>query len=291
VTRPRSVVALLAGCALIVIVNAVILGEAVWNRGGERLAELTLTERELAVPQFRENESSGLVLTLKFASQPPTAVQRVAWRKRNELPAVDYPWLDRGKLEALGFRLGPEPSAPPDEHGGVDARERTAFVALELDGDSWTGWLAAREDRVRKHLSDADAAAVLALDREMRSRLVPVDAGNDAEALRRRHPDRARYLIVPGLVRAVRAGPDSGGASWRGQIAEVFVGDIRVPRELAPALKKFLPRETSGEAFEREQREREVSWPAPTPPRYRAVVVFGRRNDPWLVSVSELAGN
>jgi len=43
--------------------------------------------------------------------------------------------------------------------------------------------------------------------------------------------------------------------------------------------------------FVGEQRERPLSWPAPAPPRYRAVVVFGSRNEPWLVDVSELAAD
>jgi hypothetical protein len=279
--RPKSVVALLAGCALIVIVNAVILGAAARNRGGDRLAELTLTERELAVPEFREDESSGLFLTLKFASEPPPAVQRIAWRKRADLPSVDYPWLDRAKLEGLGFRLGTEP-------GTI---QRTAFVALEFDGESWTRWLAAREDRLRKRLPQDEAEALLALDRTMRSHLVPVDAGRNAETLRRRFPDRARYLIVPGIVRAVQGGADAGDPSWRGQIAAVLVSDLHVPRELAPALKTFLPQETEDAVSKREQRERQLSWPAPAPPRYRAVVTFGSRNEPWLVGVSEIAAD
>jgi len=288
--RPKSVVALLAGCALIVIVNAAILVAASRNRGGDRLAELTLTERELAVPEFREDESSGLFLTLKFASDPPPAVQRIAWRKRADLPAVDYPWLDQGKLEALGFRLGTEPSVPSDEHAHVGVSERTAFVALEFDGDSWTRWLAAREDRLRKRLPQAEAEALLALDRTMRSRLVPVDAGREEAALRRRFPDRARFLIVPALVRAVQGGADTGDPSWRGQIAEVLVTNLHVPRELASALKTFLPQETEDAVLKREQRERQLSWPAPTPPRYRAVVTFGSRNEPWLVSVTKNDG-
>ena len=279
--RPKSVWALLAGCALVVVVNAVILGTAVWNRKGDRLAELTLTERELAVPEFREDESSGLFLTLKFASEPPASVRRAAWRKRDDLPAVDYAWLDRNKLEALGFRLGPEPSLGA----------RTAFVALELGGDSWTRWLAAREELLRKRLPESEAEALLAVDRVMRSRLVPIDAERDERVLRRRYSDRGRILIVAGLVRAVKGGADTGDPAWRGQILAVFASNLRVPRELAPALQKFLPQETQDAVSERERRERQVSWPAPAPPRYQAVVAFGRRNEPWLVSVSELEAN
>jgi len=274
-THPRAVPALASGCALVAIVNAVILGAAAWNKSGAGRTEMTLTERELALPAYREPESSSLRLTLKFASDPLPAVSRVLRRKGLEPPAVDEPWLDRDKLDALGFRLNGE-SIPSD---------RTALIVLELDGDSWIRWLTDREARLRDSLPQADAEAVLALDRAMRSRLVPIDAGRDAAALRSRYPDRARHLIVPGLVRAVRKGSVSGGAAWRGQIALLAVSDLRVPRELAPALTNVLPLETERAAFERERREPQISWPSPSAPRYRAVVAFGRANEPWLVSV------
>jgi hypothetical protein len=275
VTR-RSLAALLAGGAVVVIVNAAILGTAASNRRGDRLAELTLTERELAVPAYREPESSILFLTLKFVSEPPQAVQRTAWRRRSELPPADDPWLDRAKLEALGFHLGSD----------TLAGEREVYVALELNGDSWARWLAAREERLRTRLPPAEADAVLALDRTMRSRLVPVDAGNDEISLRARFPDRTRYLIVRGIIRAVRGSADASDVAWSGQVADLAVGGLRVPRELAPALKEFLPRETQAEAFAREQREPQPSWPARTLPRYGAVVAFGSRNEPWLVSIT-----
>jgi hypothetical protein len=279
--RSKAFAALLFGGALIVIVNAVILVAAAMNRRGDHLAELTLTERELAVPEFREDESSGVFMTLKVASEPPAGVQRFAWRNRADLPSVDYPWLDRAKLETLGFRFGAEP--------GV--RQRTAFIALEFDGDSWTRWIAAREDRLRKRYSPGEAEALLALDRTMRSRLVPVDAEPDAGTLRRRFPDRARFLIVPALVQAVHDGAADRDTSWRGQIAHMLVSKIHVPRELTPALTTFLPQETAAEVERRERDDRRNSWPSPTAPRYRAVVAFGSRNEPWLVGVSELAAN
>jgi hypothetical protein len=273
------VAAFLAGCAVVAIVNAVILGAAARNRRGEHLSELTLTERELAVPEFHEDEGSGLVLTLKFASEAPQSVQRRAWRRRDDLPAVEYDWLDQAKLEALGFRID------TDRNAG----DRVAFIVLELDGESWTRWLTAREERLRKSLSQGDADALLALDRTMRSRLVPIDAGLDEQALRSRYADRARYLIVEGLVRALRDADGTG--TWRGRVARLSVSRIRVPRELTAAFSKFLSRETESAVLESERKERQVSWPAPAPPRYRVVVAFGRRNEPWLVSLSGLDAN
>lgn len=289
-TRPRSIMALVAGSALVVAVNAVILGSALMNRTGERLAELTLTERELALPAFREDDSSVLLLSLKLASEPPQSVQRLAWRRRDELPAVAYPWFDRSKLEALGFRLGPDAPPPPDGHDHAKPSERLAFVALEFDGDAWRGWLAAREESLRKRLSPEEADALLALDRTMRSRLVPIDAGNDERELRRRYPDRARHLVVQAIVRAVRNASDAGSV-WHGQISTLLVTDIGVPGELAFVLKPFLSKETPAEVLEREQKLKAGTWPAPTPPRYRAVVAFGSRNEPWLVGVSEMPSN
>ena len=282
--RPRSLPTLIAGCALVVIVNVAILGTAAWNRGGDRPANMTLTERELALPEFRDAESSGCELTLKFASNPPQSVFRAMLLRRNAMPAVAYPWLDKTKLEALGFRLPAATSAALNEHGNESPGSRAAFIALEFDGASWEPWLAAREEALRKKLSEEDASALLALDRTMRSRLVPVDAATDEAELRGRYPDRARTLIVQAIVRAER-----DGTEWRGRIPNLVMSDIRVPRELVPSLERFLPKETEREVMERGRGSNRVSWPDPRPPRYRAVVAFGRRNEPWLVSVSEIA--
>ena len=52
---------LLANIALVVITNAAILGVAAWNRWGTPRAALELSERELAMPSFKQPESTPSV--------------------------------------------------------------------------------------------------------------------------------------------------------------------------------------------------------------------------------------
>lgn len=297
--RPRSVAGLAGGCALIAIVNAVVLGSAAWNRGAEHPVRLTLTERELALPEFREDDSSGLFLEFRFAGQAPPAVRRAAWRRQHVLPFVDFPWLDAAKLRELGFRLDPPGAGPTDDHDHTATTTRRAFVVLEFEGDAWTRLLTVREERVAAIRDEAgsgaaepqalaDAEAVLNLDRIMRSRLVPIDAGFDEEELRARYAGKPGTVIVEAVVGAVREGAETDDASWRGEIQRLVIADVRVPAELRPAMTAFLPAETEAAASRRERAERQVAWPAPVSARYRATVAFGRRNEPWLVGVEAI---
>jgi hypothetical protein len=119
----------------------------------------------------------------------------------------------------------------------------------------------------------------------MRSRLVPIDAGLDEAALRLRHAGEPRTLIAEAVVAAVREGAGAGDASWRGRIAFLMLADVSVPAELRPTLATLLSPQA---AAPRERADETVAWPAAAPPRYRATVAFGRRNEPWLVSVERI---
>jgi hypothetical protein len=220
----------------------------------------------------------------------------VAWRRRYRLPRAKHPWLDRAKLRELGFRADIDPSDPAAQEACEREGGRSIFLVLEFEGEAWRRWLADREDRVgelrrkvesgaadRKELQDAEA--LLALDRVMRSRLFPVDAGLDLESLRRRYPDPSRHLVVRGIVSLAVIRPE-GGPARLDSILEVLPDKVHVPVGIRPLLLPFLARETQEQAFERERKEGEAAWPAPAPPRYRAVLAFGRRLEPWLVSVS-----
>ena len=290
---PRAVI---AGLALILIADAAILATAAWNRRGGPAAQIVLTGREVAMPEFREEDNTGLSLSLLLADDPPPGLERIAWRKRRLLPRVDHPWLDPEKLREIGFQTDIDPSDPGAEEACEKEGPRSVYLVLEFEGEAWESWLAGREERVgelrrkvesgeadRKTLEDAEA--ILALDRVMRSRLFVVDAGLDPESLRSRYPDRARHVIVRGIV-SLRVFQREGEEARLEAILEALPDRVHVPVGIRPALLPFLPRETRDQALERERKKAEAAWPAPEPPRYRAVLAFGRRLEPWLVSVS-----
>jgi len=288
--------AMAAGLALVLIADAAILATAAWNRRGGPQAEIALTGRELAAPEFREEENTGLALSLLLADDPPPGVERIAWRKRFRLPRVDHSWLDAAKLRELGFRADINPSDPEAQEVCEKEGPRSVLLVVEFEGEAWKAWLAGREEDVgelrrrvesgaadRKTLENAEI--LLALDRVTRSRLFPVDAGLDLESLRRRYPDRARHAMVRGIV-SLRVFQREGEEARLGTILQLLPDRVHVPAAHREGLAPFLPRETEGQVLERERREAEVAWPSPAPPRYRAVLAFGQRLEPWLVSVS-----
>jgi len=290
--RLASPAAVVAACALIVVTNAVVLVKASRNRSGEPEAVLALTERELAMPFARQDEGTALDLRLVTSDAPPLLARRASVWRRREIEEVEFGWLDRAKLLDLGCRIDIEPDDPKAEERYDLAIPRSVYLVLEYDGDAWGRWIAGREESVAEIRSSgsaseiADAEALLALDREMRSRLFPIDAGTDLDLLRRRYPDRSRHVILAGAVRP-RVVEDAGGEQvLRGRIDGLFVGRVHVPRRLADTLAPFAPKETWEEIDARMRRETEGRWPEPVPPRFSATLAVGHRLEPWLVEVS-----
>ena len=148
--RLASPASVAAACGLIVLTNLAILAAAGWNRRDEPKAELSLTERELALPAARQDEGTGLELSLVTTDEPPGVVRRTARWRRYELPSVDYDWLDRSKLLELGFRIDLDSTHPDAAEHYSHAMPRRAYVFVECDGEAWNRWISGREEQVRK---------------------------------------------------------------------------------------------------------------------------------------------
>jgi len=295
--RLASTGSVAAACGLILLTNLGLLAAAGWNRRGEPRAQLSLTERELAIPWARQEERTGLELSLVMTHQPPGIIRRTARWKRYELPSVDFDWLNRAKLLELGFRVDLDPTHPDAEDHYSQTMPRRAYLVLEHDGEAWKRWITRREEEVRKlrlEVADgtaepsalADAEAVLAADRTMRSRLFPVAAGIDADALEHRYGDRRGHVILAALLRPKVVRPQNGLPALRGDILDLVVGQVHVPHTLRQPIEGFLSVETGEEVEARERREAESGWPSPARPRYRAVTAIGRRYEPWLVGMA-----
>lgn len=174
--------ALWLGLGLILTSNAVALAGVWYNRSGEPQAQLQLSEREIQLPYdswLRGEENSGLRLQL-------------AWRQAD----ADWSWLDEAKLRELGFA--------PNDLGR--SAERPLWLVLELDGPSYRKQV----ERAKVALASAQTALAaipqdetlrqqrdqrqleLRHEQEQATRLLLMDAGLDAEALRKAWPDRQR---------------------------------------------------------------------------------------------------
>ena len=275
-------VGLFGALALLVVVNTVVLAGVAWNRWGQPEATLRLTERELGLPYryLRSEENSGLALALTVF---------------DDSHAPD--WLDEQKLRALGFR--PERYYAADQLGYARdkrALPRRAYVVLELDGPAWRAALRQRERELAEldrkiELGEATVAQrqsqqeSLEWMRHSRSRLVAVDAGDDALVLRDRYPDRSRYLIASAefrmrIDRSRTAETAKGGPVVRGHTGRIHSSQIHLPKQHRVALESLL----GGDMRRRGRRGARSVESA----RYAVTLHYGKRYEPWVAGISRL---
>jgi hypothetical protein len=277
-----------AGLALIALTNAVALGGVAWNRGGTPESELKFTQRELHD-----------VYGLRYDTEIGSTELGLRWRVyTSESDDLFYEgsfgggmpdWLDEGKLAALGFDVSKQPDARRESRRHARILPREAFVVLELDGPATQAALQRAQARLARETAKEAAEtgkterrsqvklAAEALKREetSNSRLFAVDVGPDAAALRAKYPDRGRYAIVRGKVRAYPPAPTGRPQErrWRGYIESIDTPRVNVPREF---------RKRAGMALRAIPR----AGPQDPGPRYEVTVAFGRRLEPWVTAVS-----
>ncbi|MEO4045962.1 DUF4824 family protein [Pseudomonas sp. CAU 1711] len=272
--KPRH--GLLAGLALILLSNAVALGGAWYNRQGEAESRLLLSERELwRSHDGMRRENSGLSLHLD-------------WRTPRD-PESESRYSRQSLGEATLLRLGFEPHAGSAQRWR-QPRERQALIVLELDGPAYRAELLAAEQELLQaermlalspdssELKEKAELARKALEHERTraSRLFAIDAGSDIQTLRQRYPDRSRYAIVGGTVRAWCSCGGDDPHRLQGQVDALLVDELNVPATWRAQLAERMPRR-----YESEQLPLQIE------------VSFGRRLEPWIgaLRLAEKAGD
>lgn len=283
--RPSHRQALWAGLVILFVVNAVALGGAAWNRSQVE-SQLRLGERELRTPYAwqRDNEDSGVALTLAWRARPAQGEEISGYLSPYSYYGSQPTWLDNAKLAELGFSLTP----PPVDAGNRDWRRRghRVLLVLELDGEAYAQSLALAGERANaakaksaaspanKDFADAAkiAAEALATEQNDASRLFAVDAGLDRSRLRAKYPDRQRYVLVEALVQTYWSRDSS--KNWRLEASIQRLMDMQIhlsraqAQTLAPALESAGMRSYgSGPGLPIE-----------------VDVAFGRRLEPWIVA-------
>ena len=279
--------------AMVLLADAVALTGVARNRSAEPDATLELTERELELPYVRK-EDTGLAL-------------RLSWQaSRSDYDWGPPDWLDKAKLEEIGYDCSLPLDDPLAETWYGKARTRQIYAVLEHEGESWKEWLIGQERELEELAGEVDrrertpvdltlARERLERDRRLKSRLFLIDVGRDPAVLRAKYSDRARFIVTPALVDLdyVDRGPAHGGPYLAGSIRGLMVSELHVPRDKRSVLDAIL---ASREKMEQErERAREASSHASEPddeehrPAYTVTIAYGRRHEPWVVAVSPLA--
>ena len=124
------------------MMDAVALGGAWWNRSGEAESRLDLSERELKMPfSGFDRESSGLAFALawRVGVAAEAGEANLDWDENRSAR-----WLDRAKMESLGFDLSDVSEYP---RLGRHELARDVLLVLEFDGMAYRRAL----ERARQH--------------------------------------------------------------------------------------------------------------------------------------------
>lgn len=267
---------------LLVLVNVVVLGGAAFNRAGEPDAVMTLTDREmpLATGQLYQ-ENSGVSLRIN------------TYHATYLVPETDdngtSPWLDRKKLESLGFRF--DKRSTEDEKNDTYERQmpRRTFAVLEFDGTAWDAWKKALEEKLssldnqgkEEGKRSRSSASKKDIERELTngSRLFVIDAGNDPALLRNRYTDRAHYLIIPAIARVSYYGSYASQVGSKLNISgyiELLINEVNVPHRLH---NKIGNRQFPNTVRARPSVNSENSL------HYDVVLQSGKRYEPWIADI------
>ena len=276
---------ILACVLLLLLTNIVVLAGVAYNRWGEPVQILELTERELPISQSASSkeENSGTTLSLQWQILDPEidAVSEYL-SSRYGTPT----WLDDEKLTELGFDMKKFKSESDKYRHRTSHLATEVVLVLEYQGESYDKALALakdKEDRLRQRLADKpdDDVRVTALNdyqgqltrfKVSQTRLYAVDAGLDEQALIEKYAGKNNYLLTRGEI-----GLDWHEGQVSGRIRQIYIRRVHVPLPLSEQLITW----TNGETYLTHKNNF-------IPPRYRVRLNIGKRLEPWIESALQM---
>ena len=228
------------------------------NRSGPPESTLRLSERELELPTGDPSgDEDNTPLTL-----------HLVWRiEANELgpsgraaSTTRAAWITRSTLERLRVDL--------PRRAGPDTYVST-FLVLEFDGPSH----ARAVSQACNPVGAAHDARLCEIETKQSSRLYVVDAGRTIAELRQRYPGRDHFAIVPGVI---KLSTESNTGEVAGFIESLSVDTVQGVEPLRSTIDP-----ASGKMLWRRLLARQD---------FDAVIRFGRRLEPWNISIEARKG-
>lgn len=272
---------LIAGMALVLLTNIIVIGGAMYNRSGKPDAVVNLDERELYLRNWNEKENSGLSLGLNW-----NGYYYDSYDTRR--------WLNQDKLEKLGFDLIDSGDDYAIRQYVRKQLPRAAWIVLEFDGATYHNALQdaekkyLEEKRLLSHEPDSEIQKSRLKEAKQNrdwvkysaSRIYAVDAGLDPMQLRQRYPDKSHYIVTAGVVQLDYDYNASGREKVTGYVSEISVTSIHVPLDQR-AVFDSLPQRDYMEEGPYHQRSFH--------PRFRVRLAYGQRYEPWIDEVAAIS--
>ena len=263
---------LLIGLTILIGTNLAVLGGVVYNRMGDATAQLTLTERELALPynSGAKKENSGMSLSINWRTPTRKNESYYSYNSRDIR-------LTNDQLLALGFA-----QTDVKDNYWVEARE--LYWAFEFDGALHKAEIIKAEDKYQTALTAYKAnqndttsrnknqySDSLAREKTTNSRLFFMEASADYESLANRLSGQQNILLVKGLAKPYYNN-NNNNKTYSLQLKHLLVRNIMVPlahAEVLSNLKRIDRRDI-------------------TPPRYTVDISWGSRLEPWITNTNKI---
>ncbi len=274
---------LFAFCFVILVAtNITVLSGVSSNRNGEPDSQIILTERELQIPYQVYKENSGLSLRLTWRALGP--VKEDNYYSNGSTPV----WFDAEKLKELGFNINDYLRQNDSTTFYKQPILKEVFIVLEYDGEQYAeavkrskNGLAREEGLFNKNPDDKKlrdnlnrAKKRLKHEQITETRLFAIDAGVDPGKLRKKYGDRARFIIIKGLVKP-RHKFYKNNKEVSGYISRLSVSSIYIPLKHRQVFDAIVTRDKSNRNDIR-------------PPRFNVKLAYGKRLEPWMMSIKAM---
>jgi len=255
---------LLIGVGLIVLTNAIALAGVAYNRAGSLESVLQLSERELSYYKGEHEDNSGISVNFDWTvmNESATDVEYYSWR--NYSRRAD--WLNTAKLKQLGFDVR-NPSfstSAPDSSDSL--KDREVFLVLEFNGPAYQRYLQAAKALAKTQVDKKAAADDIAEAETKDTRLFVIDAGTQADSLRKLYPKGKMHVIVKGIVSARWEKTDEK-IELLGYIKSLSISTLHVSKPHDVVFNAIPANDASG--------------------KYQVRVAYGQRHEPWILSVTK----
>jgi Domain of unknown function (DUF4824) len=273
---------MIVAVVLLVLTNVVVLAGVAYNRSGEPVFSLELTERELSVVQsYRDiDENSGTALTINWHNLDSDADLDNEYSRYGALL-----WLNEAKLAELGFDVAGLKNTKNSRQFNLDDSRADVILVIEFQGEGYTQAIEIAESRLQYLSRKNNELTQEELDEKIKwhkdklndlkiseTRLYVIDAGINKQFLLQKYADKNNIFLAHGEVSVYL-----DDKKLTGHVRELYIPQVHVPLPYSDQLAEL----TKGRAYSDYGK-------TVIPPRYQLRLNVGKRLEPWIESITAI---